>query len=784
MGTWLPALIKRWAVWVGYRNLVRLALLFAGMMIFWAGMQSTVRELRGSRGLLLVLAATALGWMIARWRAPGWVGTIVLLAAGLLFVLVISGNLGEPLSKALRAAGDTRLMYFGDWQWRVDAQPLVDALAELGRGTRVLLVRFWEWITGLLYGGTADPVGRTLFWNYLLWCAAASGGWVLRRWEHPLAAFLPAGAVLGAVTAFTGSQAGYMLLYLQLYLILQALQAFFAREQRWEQGGFDAPDLYLDVGLMTLGVSFFLMLLAMLVPSISVSAIARSMYARVNPSREQEVAGSLGLRPAGGAVSVFEPVRLGGLAREHLIGSGPELAEQPVFTITLAGFSGRAPDFETGGRLPLYWRGFVFDRYTGSGWATSAFEQVQYAAGASREIPAEVHDSQGGMLRQTVQKFEPADKYLYYAGDMVAADAYTQLAVRPPEDVFAGWIVAEEYTVDTHVVFENAQSLRQAGRAYPDWVSNRYLQLPANISTQVNNLALDLTAQEPTPYDRAVAIESYLRTFPYTLDLPAPPVGREIADYFLFELQRGYCDYYATTMVVLARAAGLPARLVVGYARGTWQPENQSWLVTEADAHSWVEIYFPGEGWVVFEPTAGLDAIERAETAPAPDALLESAPLPPLVPEAFYLARGFTPLQFGLIFLGLVVMVMLGIGAAWIWRLKRLPPEKVMDRLYQRLWTHARHQHLPLPEGATPLEVTRDLAGSLPASARSREGDTRLVDFLEWTGTVYSRGVYSQHQFTDDEKAVVVHSWLWVNWKLSLLRWAARWARATRHPSG
>jgi transglutaminase-like putative cysteine protease len=78
-------------------------------------------------------------------------------------------------------------------------------------------------------------------------------------------------------------------------------------------------------------------------------------------------------------------------------------------------------------------------------------------------------------------------------------------------------------------------------------------------------LARDLTATEPTPFDRARAIEAYLRTYPYTLDLPSPKLDRDVVDYFLFDLRQGYCDYYATSMVVLARAAGLPARLAVGY---------------------------------------------------------------------------------------------------------------------------------------------------------------------------------------------------------------------------
>ena len=152
-------------------------------------------------------------------------------------------------------------------------------------------------------------------------------------------------------------------------------------------------------------------------------------------------------------------------------------------------------------------------------------------------------------------------------------------------------------------------------RGIPIGFRQRYLALPPGVPDRVRALAIELTAPERTPYDRARAIESYLRTFPYTLDVPRPPVGRDVVDYFLFDLKKGYCDYYASSMVVLARAAGIPARLVIGYANGTYNLNSKRFVVTEADAHSWVEVYFPGIGWVTFEPTSGRPPLNRADAA-------------------------------------------------------------------------------------------------------------------------------------------------------------------------
>jgi hypothetical protein len=170
---------------------------------------------------------------------------------------------------------------------------------------------------------------------------------------------------------------------------------------------------------------------------------------------------------------------------------------------------------------------------------------------------------------------------------------------------------AESYTAMSLEVVPSQDALRSSTDPYPPSIT-KFLKLPDSVPERVLTLARELTANAITPYDRAQAIETYLRTnYPYTLDVPSPPNGRDVADYFLFDLKKGYCDYYATAMVVLARAAGLPARLVVGYAGGTYDSSNAQYTVTEANAHSWVEIFYTDIGWVEFEPTAGLPAIDR-----------------------------------------------------------------------------------------------------------------------------------------------------------------------------
>ena len=148
-------------------------------------------------------------------------------------------------------------------------------------------------------------------------------------------------------------------------------------------------------------------------------------------------------------------------------------------------------------------------------------------------------------------------------------------------------------------------SLRQAGTEYPEWITERYLQLPENITPRTMQLARDITAGLETPYDKTLAITEYLRnTIEYSETITEPlPINQEPIDWFLFDIRKGFCNYYATSQVILLRAVGIPARIAFGYAQGEIIEGTSSYSVRELDAHAWPEVYFPTLGWVEFEPT-------------------------------------------------------------------------------------------------------------------------------------------------------------------------------------
>jgi hypothetical protein len=146
------------------------------------------------------------------------------------------------------------------------------------------------------------------------------------------------------------------------------------------------------------------------------------------------------------------------------------------------------------------------------------------------------------------------------------------------------------------------EDLRKAGTDYPPAIRAAYLQLP-RLDSRIPRLAQEITQRAHTPFDRATAIELYLRTrFGYTLTQPDPPPADPLA-YFLFRRQAGHCEYFATAMTVMVRSLGIPARYVNGFLPGEYNDVADSYIVRGSDAHSWVEVYFPRYGWIVFDPT-------------------------------------------------------------------------------------------------------------------------------------------------------------------------------------
>lgn len=294
----------------------------------------------------------------------------------------------------------------------------------------------------------------------------------------------------------------------------------------------------------------------------------------------------------------------------------------------------------------------------------------------------------------------------------------------------------DSYSVVSHYAQVTRQALEAAGTNYPQAILDRYLQLPDNFSPLVAQTALSVTAGLETPYAQAKALETFLRTYPYDDAIPAPPADKDPVEYFLFELRRGYCDYYATSMVLMLRYLGIPARTASGYAEGFWDEENLNFYVTDADAHTWVEVFFPNFGWIEFEPTAGESPLTRPEAAPetsnnqtdattplTSDPITSTDPmLDPWQEEMMSQASGVSemPVNSGpswwIWAVGALVVV--AIGVLGFRRTKNLGPTaftpELSPILFERLQRWAERLGLRVRSSETPYEQARAWGQALP----------------------------------------------------------------------
>jgi hypothetical protein len=307
-----------------------------------------------------------------------------------------------------------------------------------------------------------------------------------------------------------------------------------------------------------------------------------------------------------------------------------------------------------------------------------------------------------------------------------------------------------------------------------------------------------LTASATTPYAQAKAIESYLRTLSYNDAIPAPPAGRDPLEYFLFDLRQGYCDYYATAMATMLRVVGVPARAVSGYAEGTFDPEKGLYLVTERDAHTWVEVFFPEYGWIEFEPTAGESSLERPSGAASLDvggqlptptvaadrsvptpAPTEPQPPPPFTGEELLEnpQPTATSPQVSWLLTLLALAIAVPVGLLWIWRVRSSGPTAFTAELplvvYERLERWSQRLGLPMRPTATPNEHARALAGVWPAAEPLLQEVTAAYVRFRFGG--------GQGAAADDQTGAL----LWQRWQtLEALFWRAwwqRWRRRLRH---
>ena len=256
------------------------------------------------------------------------------------------------------------------------------------------------------------------------------------------------------------------------------------------------------------------------------------------------------------------------------------------------------------GASGTYLKGSVLDYYNSHSWANSA----EYRELDNLPQPPD-------MLLPELEEGELTIRHLRLRTSTLFTGLYPQVVTVPPGTVMVSdndYLVLEksvplyyEYRIKSYRLLYRPQvkkNLETEDLLIPD----RFLQLPKTLPSRVISLAKELTADLEDNYHKLRALETYLRRhYRYTTTVPDKPVDQDFVDWFLFDLEEGYCSFFATALAVMGRTVGIPTRYVSGFIIPAVPAANGFYYLAGTDAHAWVEAYVPGLGWLPFEATPG-----------------------------------------------------------------------------------------------------------------------------------------------------------------------------------
>jgi transglutaminase-like putative cysteine protease len=713
---------------------------------------------------------------------------------GIVLLVILAGRLTPPFHLIVREIG-----YTVDWI-KLKQQGMIGWPLPLGSTVTFVWQQLSLFGSRLLWWGQAVAIGRPvqdnivflLLTSLLAWVISFFAGWQIYRHRSAVVGLMPGSAAMTLLAFYIGGMAVfYLLAYLICTLSLMAICYMWVRRSRWEKTSTDYPgEMGTELALAVAPGLFMILTLALVFPMVYPHRLREVFWQLLEGpwSQVEEVTERL-FGPIEGGYSAGIPGDIygtglsGEMPSAHLLGGRPDLDETIVFYVSTNDPPPPPPEPEA--QLPQssptrYWRGTTYEIYTGQGWTTGPLEsqnigpfQSLEAGSQSSTIPT--HQATGSLVQEFVRA-RPEDIRIYAANRPVQLDQPVESWWRAYGDLAHLTGKLERYTVVSHPPGPTINELRASSLITQNLKlgdAERYLNLPPNLPQRIQDLAHQVVGDAPTPYDKTRAIEAFLRAYPYNLDLPDPPTDRDLVDYFLFDLQEGYCDYYASAMVVMARAVGVPARLASGYAQGAYNHELGRWVVTEKDGHSWVEVYFEGIGWVEFEPTAGLPALERpGGTGLAP------VGLPPIPRRALLSWRG---IPWPLLVLAVVLLVLTAV-LIWIWRPKKgahMPATDLVRDRHARLLRWGKRLGHPMQDGQTPNDYASALGAALrergqrPSWSQVRKASEGIQPDLEYLTASFVRAQYSPRPIDNWEGRQIGALWMRLRRRLWWL-WLSR----------
>lgn len=688
---------------------------------------------------LAITIGMFLGGLLVSTRWKGLFAGLYAFVTGLLFTSQVVGNIIPTFAVLL-------------------SNPFIQTLETVRINVVEFSLRVSGWVNTVAAGGSVNDTGLFLIvFSVLGWILSVYLVWWSIRRHQALVGVLPIG-ILMAVNAHLGQLTRiHMLAFLLLAVILVARTSFSAQHSSWVQRRLDySEDLGGDWGVSAVMLAVATAMLAITFSFVgtregwdvirdlmernrqNMADTAEQLFSGVNAPPEEN---------RDDETPSITPPNLGE------IGSPISQGSTILFSVKVSDPS-PIPDIVRGEQMvevpKHYWRSGIFSTYTGRGWEAAALSEVTAVEAGENEPPGRYR-----LTQHYLMKARHAGALFAVNQPVEASPGMTISLISPDLSGLVRGTVGE-YEVVSFATRVSVAELAQAATVYPREIVDAYLQLPASLPERVQTLAVEV-AGEGTVYSKAVRIQDYLRQrYAYSLDVGIAAAGVDVVDQFLFEQQEGFCSHFSSSMVVMLRAVGVPSRVVTGYATGSFSAQEQAYQVPASAAHAWVEVYFPGYGWVEFEPTPAYSPF----TYPAGPSLV--TPLQPgNLPPAPLTGSGW---QVALWILAPVLLIaLLWGGFFWLRHRRSASPDgkELAAVAYLRIKTELAWAGVPKAANLTPYEYRRHCDETLTDYPRLLDGLGRFTE-------LYVRSAYSK-------QAPALHEVRMGQWRWEQGRW--EWLR-------
>ncbi len=455
-----------------------------------------------------------------------------------------------------------------------------------------------------------DPILFISFLIIVVWFTALWGGFSMTRSGKPwIALIISAITMIASEFYYNQNKDLYSFFFTIFALFVISLINFMNSSKKWQSVGTLVEfETELNIGKTAIIASFILVFLAWNISGIVAAFQSNDIQQRPLASLFENVRKQLTkiTAPLQGPLFIHTEFYGDSIG----LGTGAVLGDNLVFQVDVDQFRPQGTRY--------YWRARTYDTYENDLWKSTITNEIPLSA----ESGSVSYDDISRFSKRIFKFKTEVNLGLLYTPiypTNISREATAIASLNPQNTIDLSALTldsslyaGESYSITANISTPTIMDMKEAFTNYPKWILDSYLQLPEDFPSTITELATQISENEETTYDKVQAITLYLRNnIEYKEQIPLPPENVDPIEWFLFDLKEGFCNYYATAEVLMLRSIGIPARIVYGYAQGIGDDEGKSFRVLRRQSHAWAEVFFPGIGWVEFEPTSAQPVISR-----------------------------------------------------------------------------------------------------------------------------------------------------------------------------